>query len=208
MTRAFSFIKLTRVDLESKSWTHFHWQAMHLLGCKSQVLKAYSFLALCKERSILVASHRFWRHILSSCSAKKDPILVASLQASVWWSQRLPLVACFTSILTIWLATHVLLEWCTDDVLIGPAIIRKIHLLFSRTQKHLSPCWYLFDVIKCVELDWQLNCATFSNAAKLHFNYPLLLLGLDIAIAFYELILISTYISELIFNLPKFCPRI
>ena len=50
-TRAFSFIKWTIVDLESKSWTHFHWQAMHLLGCKSQVLKAYSFLALCKERS-------------------------------------------------------------------------------------------------------------------------------------------------------------
>ena len=39
MTRI-AFFKWTRVDLESKSWSHFHWQAMHVLGCKSQVLKA------------------------------------------------------------------------------------------------------------------------------------------------------------------------
>ena len=192
----------TRVELESKSWTHFHWKAMHVLSCKSQVLKAWYFLTLCKEGSHFGGQSQVWRHILSSRYAKKGPILVASLQASVWWSQRLPLVSCFTSILTICLATHVLLEWCTDDFLFGPAIIRKKHLLFNGTQKHiLSPSWYQFDVIQCVELDWQLNCATFSHAAKLHFNCPLL-------IAIYELILSSTYISELIFNLPKFCPLI
>ena len=189
------------MDLESNSWTHFHWQVTNFEGIifpgamqrrvpfwwQSQVLKTHSFLTLCKERS------HFGGIFAGKCVVKSKIAFGCMLHLH------------FDHLA---LATHVLLEWCTDDFLFGPAIIRKIHLLFSRTQKHLSPSWYQFDVIQCVELDWQLNCATFSHAAKLHFNYPLLLLGLDIAITFYELLLISTYISELIFNLPEFGPRI